>query len=142
GDSQAPLSLHRYLYASADPVNRRDPSGHDDIAELSTSFAIASTIASMSNVLVAATFSAVYGSYPDAVAFGVFGAVSLNAFDYVGGIGGYEIVFDPRLKEVATYVFGGVEPSVSVSNAPGYLGGSHGLLHKEAGGFVGWYWNL
>jgi len=96
----------------------------------------------MSNVLVAGAYSAAYGSYPDAVAFGVFGAVSLNAFDYVGGIGGYEIVFDPRLKEVATYVFGGFEPSISVSNAAGYLGGNHGVFHKEAGGFVGWYWNL
>jgi RHS repeat-associated protein len=142
GDVQAPQSLHKYLYASADPVNRRDPSGNDDIAELSASFAVASTIASMSNVLVAGAYSAAYGSYPDAVAFGVFGAASFNAFDYVGGIVGYEIVFDPRLKEVATFVFGGIEPSVSVSNAPAYLDGKHGLLHKEAGGFVGWYWNL
>src|SRR6267142_6556394 len=67
GDVQAPQSLHKYLYASGDPVNRRDPSGNDDIAELSASFAVASTIASMSNVLVAGAYSAAYGSYPDAV---------------------------------------------------------------------------
>jgi hypothetical protein len=35
GDEEEPLSLHRYLYASASPVNRIDPSGHDDLAEVS-----------------------------------------------------------------------------------------------------------
>ncbi len=34
GRDQAPLSLHKYLYANANPVNRRDRTGHDDIAEL------------------------------------------------------------------------------------------------------------
>ncbi len=29
GDQQAPLSLHNYLYCRANPVNHRDPSGHD-----------------------------------------------------------------------------------------------------------------
>jgi hypothetical protein len=28
------LSLHKYLYSSADPVNRIDPTGTEDIAEL------------------------------------------------------------------------------------------------------------
>jgi RHS repeat-associated protein len=34
GDQQSPLSLHRYLYASANPVNRIDPSGHLSLPEL------------------------------------------------------------------------------------------------------------
>jgi RHS repeat-associated protein len=34
GDSSAPLSLHKYLYAGANPVNRHDPTGHDDLAEV------------------------------------------------------------------------------------------------------------
>jgi RHS repeat-associated protein len=33
GDPQSPMSLHKYLYASGDPVDRRDPSGNDDVAE-------------------------------------------------------------------------------------------------------------
>jgi RHS repeat-associated protein len=42
GDPDAPLSLHKYLYASASPVNRLDPSGHED-ADLA-SFSIASGV--------------------------------------------------------------------------------------------------
>ena len=33
GDDQSPISLHKYLYASGNPVNRMDPSGHQDIIE-------------------------------------------------------------------------------------------------------------
>src|SRR5690242_20474223 len=29
GDDESPLSLHKYLYAEADPIDHRDPSGHD-----------------------------------------------------------------------------------------------------------------
>jgi hypothetical protein len=35
GTDTDPLSLHKYLYASASPVDRVDPSGNDDIAEVS-----------------------------------------------------------------------------------------------------------
>jgi hypothetical protein len=44
GDPQAPPSLHKYLYASADPVDRSDPSGNDSIAEVAVSFAINQTL--------------------------------------------------------------------------------------------------
>jgi RHS repeat-associated protein len=32
GNNQDPISLHRYLYAHHDPVNRIDPSGHETLA--------------------------------------------------------------------------------------------------------------
>ena len=35
GIDQEPLTLHKYLYASASPVDRIDPSGNDDLAEIS-----------------------------------------------------------------------------------------------------------
>jgi hypothetical protein len=35
GDNEDPLSLHKYLYCKADPVNGSDPSGNDDLASLS-----------------------------------------------------------------------------------------------------------
>jgi RHS repeat-associated protein len=50
GDDQAPLSLHKYLYASADPINRRDPSGHESLAELDISSAINQTLDAISTV--------------------------------------------------------------------------------------------
>jgi RHS repeat-associated protein len=34
GRDMAPLSLHKYLYVSASPVNRRDPAGHDELGEV------------------------------------------------------------------------------------------------------------
>jgi hypothetical protein len=35
-----PFTLHKYLYASANPVNRIDPSGNDSLAELTEAAAI------------------------------------------------------------------------------------------------------
>ena len=34
GGSGSPLSLHKYLYASSDPINRIDPNGREDLASL------------------------------------------------------------------------------------------------------------
>jgi YD repeat-containing protein len=33
GDNQDPISLHKYLYANADPINGLDPSGHDELSD-------------------------------------------------------------------------------------------------------------
>jgi RHS repeat-associated protein len=48
GDDEEPLSLHKYLYGSANPANRIDPSGHDDIASLMTAAAVSVTLFAMS----------------------------------------------------------------------------------------------
>jgi len=50
GTTTEPLSLHKYLYASGSPVDQLDPDGHDDIAELTTSFAINSALSNFSTV--------------------------------------------------------------------------------------------
>jgi RHS repeat-associated protein len=46
GSTWDPLSLHRYLYAHSDPVNRADPSGNFDIsiAGLTVSFSVQSVL--------------------------------------------------------------------------------------------------
>ena len=44
GDKQSPLSLHRYLYANANAINRIDPSGRESLAETAVTFAINQTI--------------------------------------------------------------------------------------------------
>jgi hypothetical protein len=49
GNSQDPTSLHKYLYAGMDPVDRVDPSGHDfDLGSMAIASGVAGTIAGMS----------------------------------------------------------------------------------------------
>lgn len=46
GNSEDPLSLHKYLYANGDPINFVDPSGHNsDVISLNLSGALVATIA-------------------------------------------------------------------------------------------------
>jgi RHS repeat-associated protein len=59
GDPQAPASLHKYLYASADPASRIDPSGNESLADVAVSFAIDQTLQALpiSAVLRAGEFA-------------------------------------------------------------------------------------
>jgi len=45
GENREPISLHKYIYAGADPINRVDPSGKDfDLASFSVANSIATTL--------------------------------------------------------------------------------------------------
>jgi RHS repeat-associated protein len=44
GNDEEPLSLHKYLYTNANPVDGIDPTGNDDIAELSAGFSVSATL--------------------------------------------------------------------------------------------------
>jgi RHS repeat-associated protein len=71
GDPQAPASLHRYLYAEVDVVNRTDPSGLVDILDAVVTTAIISGVSSL-------TVFAITGSFRAALAGGAgAGVVSL-----------------------------------------------------------------
>ena len=62
GDLDSPISLHMYLYSSADPANRKDPSGQDDLAEFTIAQAVGGVITAMAVQLgTAAGF--VYGTF-------------------------------------------------------------------------------
>jgi hypothetical protein len=52
GDDQNPLTLHKYLYANADPADGRDPSGHEDtdMASLGTAEAMSNTLNAMAQL--------------------------------------------------------------------------------------------
>jgi RHS repeat-associated protein len=49
GSGEDPLSLHKYLYANAEPVNNRDPSGQFSILEMLASSGFANSIGNMYN---------------------------------------------------------------------------------------------
>jgi RHS repeat-associated protein len=52
GDDEEPLSLHKYLYASGNPINRIDPSGNDDfeMASLGTAEDMSNTLNAMAQL--------------------------------------------------------------------------------------------
>lgn len=49
GVTERPSSQHKYGYAESDPVNRRDPSGHESIAGISVATSIGSSLHSLYN---------------------------------------------------------------------------------------------
>ena len=53
GNNEDPLSLHKYLYCEANPVNGFDPSGHQDLITLDISLGIGEELDSEDDVAVA-----------------------------------------------------------------------------------------
>lgn len=79
GDLQQPLSLHKYLYAGDNPVDRLDPSGRDfDIVSLAVSASISGTLNAISAVRANQTLSGVAQSF-------AIGALEGAALFFVGG---------------------------------------------------------
>jgi RHS repeat-associated protein len=72
GDDHEPLSLHKYLYASANPVNNIDPSGHDDfdMASIGTSESMSETLYSMAQPQSCHYSWIIVAAYQGAVIFG------------------------------------------------------------------------
>ena len=53
GDKEDPLSLHKYLYCKANPVDLTDPSGQDgDVISLDVSLSLAAGLAAFSLVFI------------------------------------------------------------------------------------------
>ncbi len=84
-----PVSLHKYLYANANPVTYKDPSGYFTLAEVSVSMSISTTLR---EAHATAMFSGLLNALHTFMSGGSQGDV-LNSF--FGGIG-------------AGYLFGGV----------------------------------
>ncbi len=54
-----PITLHKYLYADCDPVNKIDPSGHFSILGVMTAITITATIASISIPIITGIYLAI-----------------------------------------------------------------------------------
>jgi len=73
GCDECPLSKHRFLYASDDPVNRIDPTGRSDLTQQSVA------VNSIGNMVGQATFAILRKLVPAAVAF-----TGLTIHDWIG----------------------------------------------------------
>ncbi|MGH7821531.1 MAG: RHS repeat-associated core domain-containing protein, partial [Candidatus Binatia bacterium] len=76
-----PVSLHRYLYANADPVNHRDPTGQESLISISTANVIAGILAATAGVIAGGITYSATGSVKLALAVGfITAAIVFGAF--------------------------------------------------------------
>lgn len=80
GNQEDPLSLHKYLYCQGNPVNGRDPSGHEDLSSIVTTMGAIGRVAGM-------TYSAVSGAYLSAsIALAPVAQATINTIFWVDAI--------------------------------------------------------
>ncbi|HEV8486394.1 MAG TPA: RHS repeat-associated core domain-containing protein, partial [Blastocatellia bacterium] len=112
GSSSDPVSLHKYLYANADPANGTDPSGQFTIAEFAVATAVRATIGALAGILVnginnyalgkrffdGAAGAAAFGAaaLPLSIAFPILGVV-LASLGVVGsGVSAWQVFSNPN----------------------------------------------
>ena len=101
GDSQDPVSLHRYLYANVDPLNYVDPSGQDgELVDVAFSMAMS---AEVGGVL----------SYAAVRASGGDGKTSLKAAFY-GGAAGLSLAYAYGNGRIGITVLTGILGAITV----------------------------
>jgi hypothetical protein len=87
GNQEDPLSLHKYLYCRANPVNRRDPSGHLDDIDITAVAGIQGTWASSGATVTSVAQSFAVGRIESALAqSAINGLVTAGAGVLVGGV--------------------------------------------------------
>lgn len=148
GDNHDPLSLHKYLYAEANPVDHRDPSGNQ-IDDLAVSFAISSTLDSISGLILNSPLGSSIASFvaslfipkdclecllnkpPDALEVGVYGQVTLNLRNPVlgaTGYGGFEYLHSFHNSNSALYGYIGAGVTFGNTTSGGGVGGNVGVV--------------
>jgi RHS repeat-associated protein len=88
GDDEEPISLHKYLYVAGNPVNMIDPSGHDDLAEVSFSLSVSVGLGAVAGY-----------AYTGSLKGAEFGALG-------GGIVGLTLAFGSAQQKVDVIVAG------------------------------------
>ena len=84
GNNEDPVSLHRYLYANADPVNRIDPSGHFSTVESISVTGNQAAIASLQQAVIAEFQRRVVRTL--AFKAGAYAILAGTATTYIGGV--------------------------------------------------------
>jgi RHS repeat-associated protein len=134
GSPDDPPTLHKYIYASSDPVNRIDPTGQQDLVEVMAAVCVIGVLATLGNTI----WNAANGRdpYPDAAMWGVSFTGSLSgALNFLVGLG--SII--PPVGLAGAIGYG--SPSVILTALLGAPGGDIGsqlewMLGLEAGGFL------
>jgi len=148
GDPESPITLHKYVFANADPVNVKDPTGNEgDIGDVMVSLAISSGLDAISSFILSSPlgssalgwvashlmpggyFDALKTLKPDAGLVG--GSLSANVripkvpFGLTGG-GGLELLVGTGTGKAALYGYygGGLTFGATATSAgwSGYLG--------------------
>jgi len=92
GHTSSPSSLHQYLFTNSDPVNGRDPSGHEDLAEIAIVLAVSATLSL--NALTFATFLNNTAAADSKIDGGLL-SFRFNVNAIVGTLGaGFDVVYD------------------------------------------------
>jgi RHS repeat-associated protein len=145
GDPETPITLHKYLFANADPVDVTDPTGNEgDLGDIAVSLAISSTLDSIatfalnsplgssvlgfvaSHLMPPGYFDALKTLKPDAGLVG--GSISFNAkipkvpFGVTAG-GGLELLVGTGTGKTALYgYYGGGISFGATANSVGWSG--------------------
>jgi RHS repeat-associated protein len=105
GTSGDPMSLHKYLYANANPVNGRDPSGHWTLNEVMTTVAVIGTLTGIANVGITSMGTSLAmadaDGMPDAA---IFSASETAATRGVSGSVGFDIIYHFKTGKFYAYV--------------------------------------
>jgi RHS repeat-associated protein len=147
GKRENPFSLHKYLYASCDPVNRIDPSGNDDLVELLATTAIRSGLGALVSAALkpaggyiaaalipkSARNTLAYDGAPDAIMLGISGSLSVGFGQFPGGVtggAGLELLGSPKTFNLALYGYAGGGVTFGATSDSPSVQGTVGLVFR------------
>jgi len=112
GNHSDPISLHKYLYCAADPVNRTDPSGNESLLNITATMGIITTLANITTTSLANYSIGKHlvekGAVPDAVFFNFGGGGSSRGYT-----AGANLMLYYDFKQRSLYALGSIEAGLA-----------------------------